>query len=116
MQIEGTREAFKALLSQPGLAKKYNINKAIVSLFKSGKREPTLDKMEEILMKSGAEVVQEKVWELSGMSVRVIRHTLTGNIGEFVKEYKPTGGQLTTQIELSDGQEYYAPSHEFEEI
>ena len=66
MQIEGTREAFKALLSQPGFAKKYNINKAIVSLFKSGKREPTLDKMEEILKNAGAKVIQEKVWEVEG--------------------------------------------------
>lgn len=43
-------------------------------------------------------------------------HTLTGNIGEFIKEYKPTGMSLTTQIRLKDDRIYYAPSSEFVNI
>lgn len=43
-------------------------------------------------------------------------HTLTGNIGEFIKEYRPMGMSLTTQIRLKDGRIYYAPSSEFVKI
>ncbi len=43
----------------------------------------------------------------------ILLHTLTGNEGEFVKEYKPTGKPLTTQIKLSNGDIYFAPSTEF---
>lgn len=46
----------------------------------------------------------------------MLRHRATGNVGLFLKEYKPTGKPYTTQIQLSDGRIYYAPSCEFEEI
>jgi DNA-binding transcriptional regulator YiaG len=65
MQVTGTREAFTALISQRGFASRYNIDKTTVSQWKSGKRVPTLDLMEEVLFKAGASVVQEKVWEVS---------------------------------------------------
>lgn len=45
-----------------------------------------------------------------------LRHTLTGNVGKFLKEYVPTGMFSTTQIRLDDGRIYYAPSSEFEKI
>lgn len=68
MEVTGTRQAFMALISQPGFSGKYRVDKTIVSLWKSGKRVPTLDKMEEVLMLSGAVVVQEKVWEVSPLA------------------------------------------------
>lgn len=43
-------------------------------------------------------------------------HKPTGNTGIFIKEYYPTGKPLTTQIKLSDGKIYFAPSYEFERI
>lgn len=64
MEITGTREAFIALVKQPGFAGRSGIDKALVSLWSSGKRVPTLDKMEEVLLSQGASVVQEKIWEV----------------------------------------------------
>ncbi|SMC52758.1 helix-turn-helix domain-containing protein [Pedobacter nyackensis] len=65
MQIEGTREAFMEMISQKGFAAKSGIDKALISLWKNGKRVPTLDKMEEVLHAHGASVVQEKVWDVN---------------------------------------------------
>ena len=42
-----------------------------------------------------------------------LKHTLTGNTGDFVKEYEPTRKLMTTQIKLSNGEIYFAPSREF---
>lgn len=65
MEIVGTREAFLTLVKQPGFAGRSGIDKTLVSLWASGKRVPTLDKMEEVLLSQGASVVQEKVWEVA---------------------------------------------------
>jgi DNA-binding transcriptional regulator YiaG len=67
MEVVGTKEAFKALVTQPGFARKYNWNKSLVSQWASGERVPTLDKMEEVLLATGAKVVQDKVWEVSAV-------------------------------------------------
>lgn len=48
--------------------------------------------------------------------MRKLIHILTGNIGVFIKEYYVTGRGYTTQIRLSDGRIYYAPSIEFKPI
>lgn len=64
MEITGTKEAFLALVSQRGFAGKSGLDKTLVSLWSSGKRVPTLDKMEEVLVKFGAHVVQDKVWDI----------------------------------------------------
>lgn len=45
-----------------------------------------------------------------------LKHIQTGNIGIFIKEYRPTGRPFTTQIKLDDGRIYYAPSCEFVQI
>lgn len=42
-----------------------------------------------------------------------LKHLLTGNEGIFIKEYYVTGLGYTTQIKLTDGRIYYAPSYEF---
>lgn len=41
-------------------------------------------------------------------------HKGTGNKGRFLKEYQPTGKPKTTQIQLLNGQIFFAPSIEFE--
>jgi transcriptional regulator with XRE-family HTH domain len=64
MQVTGTREAFIELISQRGFAKAYSVDKTLVSQWRSGKRVPSLDKMEEVLTAAGAAVIQEKVWEI----------------------------------------------------
>jgi hypothetical protein len=48
--------------------------------------------------------------------MKILKHNLTGNTETFIKEYKVTGGGWTTQIKLSDGRIYFAPSNEFIEI
>lgn len=45
-----------------------------------------------------------------------LKHSLTGNIGTFIKEYYVTGYGYLTQIKLPDGRIYYAPSYEFTSI
>lgn len=44
------------------------------------------------------------------------KHCFTGNVGEFIKEYKPTGKPTTMQIKLSNGEIYFAPSIEFKQF
>lgn len=43
-------------------------------------------------------------------------HIETGNTGEFVKGYKPTGKHYTMQIKLDTGQIYFAPKSEFKQV
>ena len=43
-------------------------------------------------------------------------HIPTGNIGKFLKETNPTGKPITTVIELQDGNIYFAPSTEFQDV
>lgn len=40
-------------------------------------------------------------------------HTPTGNVGVWVKKYKPTGKPETLQIKMENGQIYFAPFDEF---
>lgn len=42
-------------------------------------------------------------------------HIETGNTGEFIKTYRPTGKPLTMQIRLDDGSIYFAPKVEFKQ-
>lgn len=44
------------------------------------------------------------------------RHSPTGIVGEFLREYFPTGKPLTMQIRLKDGRIYFAPKYEFEPL
>jgi hypothetical protein len=43
-------------------------------------------------------------------------HIATGNTGEFVKVYKPTGRPYTMQIRLDNGLICYAPKSEFKQV
>ena len=45
-----------------------------------------------------------------------LKHIYTGNVGYFIKEYKPTGRASTTQIKMDDGRIYFAPSIEFKTV
>lgn len=65
MEVKGTREAFFAMIQERGVYKKLGVDRSTVSGWKSYLKEGksiSLDKMEEMLVKSGAIVIQEKVW------------------------------------------------------
>lgn len=67
MQVEGTRAAFEAMISKRGIFHKLGVSKSTVAGWKIYLREGksiSLDKMEEMLIKGGATVTQEKVWEI----------------------------------------------------
>lgn len=60
MQVIRTREPFMPPVSQSGFARKCGLNKGMVSAWASGTRVLSLDKMEEVLLKSEASVVSEE--------------------------------------------------------
>lgn len=64
--IEGTKEAFLALINRKGFAKTYDYGKSAVSCWKNYAANGTLsiDKMEEVLTKCGAIKSQDAIWEL----------------------------------------------------
>ena len=64
MQVTGTKEAFFKMLSERGIYKKLCVDKSTVSNWKRNVTAVTLDKMEEILIRSGAEVLQDKTWNI----------------------------------------------------
>lgn len=57
--------------------------------------------------------MKDSIENKGNISNRLLMHIITGNIGVFLKEYKPTGKPFTTQIKMEDGRIYFAPSHEF---
>lgn len=66
-QITGTREAFAAMLQERGVYKKLGVTKGTAHNYKRYLKEGksiSLDKMEQMLLKYGASVVQEKVWSV----------------------------------------------------
>lgn len=67
MDVTGTREAFTALINERGIYKRLGVSVSTVSTWKIYLREGksiSLDKMEEMLVKGGATIVQEKVWNV----------------------------------------------------
>lgn len=71
MKVTGTREAFLKMLETPAVYKVLGVTRGTVSAWKAGvsgtgDRPPTLDKMEEMLLKYGASVEREKVWRIPG--------------------------------------------------
>lgn len=67
MQIVGTREAFKQLINERGVYKRLGVKPPTVSTWKTYLKDGkniSIDKMEEMLLKAGATVVQEKVWNI----------------------------------------------------
>jgi hypothetical protein len=70
MKVTGTREAFAAMLEEKAVYKKLEVSRGTVANWKaamigySERQPPTLDKMEEMLLKYGASIEREKVWKL----------------------------------------------------
>ena len=71
MKIIGTKEAFLAMISERGVYNKLGVDRSTVSTWKrtmdgtdTRNSPPSLDKMEEMLLRYGALVVKEKVWRL----------------------------------------------------
>jgi hypothetical protein len=69
-KVLGTKEAFKKLIETKGINNNLGVTRFTVSNWKRAlegrddKNMPTLNKMEEMLIKAGASVVKEKVWKL----------------------------------------------------
>ena len=67
MLLTGTTKAFEVMLGQKDIEKRLEVDAGIVNKWKAriavGKRIST-DKMEEMLVKGGATVHQEKIWNL----------------------------------------------------
>ena len=67
MQIEGTRLAFATMLQERGVYKRLGVDTSTVAnwkiYLKQGK-SISLDKMEEMLIRAGATVAQDKVWDI----------------------------------------------------
>lgn len=64
-RITGTREAFSAMLQERGVYKKLGVTRATANNYKRYLKEGksiSLDKMEEMLLKYGAAVIQDKIW------------------------------------------------------
>lgn len=73
MEITGTREAFEALINQRGIYKLLGVDRSTVSNWKSyleAGKSISLDKMEEMLIKAGANAVQEKVWDVKNIEAK----------------------------------------------
>ncbi len=68
MHITGTRTAFLKMTAERGVYKKLGVERSTVANWKKQLSENgkgvSLDKMEEMLLKYGASVVQEKVWDI----------------------------------------------------
>lgn len=69
-KITGTREAFDFMISKRGIYKKLGVTPPTVSSWKrslNGKdsRGVSLDKMEEMLIKGGFSVYEDKVWNIN---------------------------------------------------
>lgn len=87
MQITGTREAFEALIQERGIYKRLGVERSTVATWKiylkKGKNI-SLDKMVEMLLKAGASVVQEKIWEVG--PIKLPKDNKRGfAIGDFVQ-------------------------------
>lgn len=67
MEVVGTRKAFETMISERGVYKKLGVDRSTVASWKIYLKQGksiSLDKMEEMLLRYGATVVQEKVWEI----------------------------------------------------
>lgn len=85
MQVEGTKEAFITLLNERGIYKRLGVERSTVSSWKirmNSGEGISLDKMEEMLLKAGATVVSEKVWEVDTES----RQNRQDNMADFYEE------------------------------
>ncbi len=70
MVVTGTREAFAALINRRGIYKKLGVSISTVAgwkIYLSEGKSISLDKMEEMLLRAGGTVVQEKVWEVNSI-------------------------------------------------
>jgi hypothetical protein len=67
MEILGTKEAFKHLISHRGIYKVLGVDKSTVSTWKQYLFEGnsiSIDKMEDVLQRAGATIKQDKIWNI----------------------------------------------------
>jgi hypothetical protein len=68
MEIEGTKQAFETMLQERGIYRKLGVDTSTVANWKTYLKKGqsiSLDKMEEMLLKAGATIAQEKIWNVS---------------------------------------------------
>lgn len=71
MKVTGTKEAFLRMLQETAVYKELGVSHSTVANWKRSlegvgpQAPPTIDKMEEMLLRWGAEVVKEKVWKIN---------------------------------------------------
>jgi hypothetical protein len=95
MQVEGTKEAFAKMISERGVYKRLGVDVTTVSNWKIYLRQGksiSLDKMEEMLIRGGATVVQEKIWDIAEPSYAPVITTPPIKISvDSVRSTKPKG-------------------------
>lgn len=67
MNITGTRAAFAKIIREPNVHAKLGVSRVMVTKWRKyviEEKYVTLNKMEEMLLKYGATVKQEKIWEI----------------------------------------------------
>lgn len=90
MEVVGTKEAFAAMLQQRGIYKSLNVDTSTVANWKKYLREGksiSLDKMEEMLLKAGSKIKQEKVWIIDNISYEGLQNNMA-NFYEELEEMK----------------------------
>ena len=68
-KVSGTKGAFSTMLEERGVYKKLGVGRATVSNWKrylAAGQTVSIDKMEEMLLKYGATVLKEKIWQIPG--------------------------------------------------
>jgi predicted XRE-type DNA-binding protein len=66
-KVTGTKAAFLKLISRRGIYTTLGVERSTVANWKryiAQGKTVSIDKMEEMLLKAGAEVVKEKIWKL----------------------------------------------------
>jgi hypothetical protein len=85
VEIKGTKQAFETMLQERGISKRLGVDTSTVANWKTYLKQGksiSLDKMEEMLIRSGASVTQVKLWEIDKISY----DNLQLNMDHFYKE------------------------------
>lgn len=108
MQVTGTKEAFTAMLLERGVYKRLGVDTSTVSNWKKYLEQGnsiSLDKMEEMLIKAGATVAQEKVWKMPTESDFI--YTDEADFIQAVKFIRP-GKNISVNLEEVDENKIFA--------
>jgi len=102
MEVVGTRVAFETLINQRGIYKLLGVERSTVGTWKIYLREGksiSLDKMEEMLLKSGSTFKNERIWNIPTPATIGFKSSMI----EFHDQLRDVeeGGEIT--VDFSDG-------------